>query len=131
MAAGRSMGAFMIVEIGFDRETREGIAGPPVTDVSGNIIGGGIKMIQYRVTLQVFHLAETAYAEDAQDDVDQLVEAIKQQIRKDRKLGGVCTQAGEGGFGIQTSVGKPGVDKNNRTGTWFQVQFEVMTQFVA
>jgi hypothetical protein len=131
MPAGRNMGAFMVVELGNDQERREAIAGPPVTDGSGNIVSGGIKRDDYRVTLQVFHMSQMDYTEDAVDDVDKLIEAIKQRIRTDRTLGGVCTQAGESSFGIQTSVGKPGLDKNERTGIWFQIQFEVMTQFVA
>jgi hypothetical protein len=130
-SAGRGMGAYMIVELGFEKEVRRAIAGAPVTDGNGQIIAGGIKFIQYRVQLQCFHLAQKGYAEDAQADIDQLIEAIKQQIRYDRTLGGICTQAGEGRYGIQTSEGHPGVDANGRTGTWFQMQFEILTQIIA
>jgi hypothetical protein len=132
MPAGRNMGAFMVVEIGFDRESRDGIAGAPVLDGQGNIIAGGIKRDLYRVTLNVFHLSFKQLAEDAQDDVDQLVEAIKQRIRIDRTLGmfGIITQAGEGSYGIQTTVAQPGVN-GEKTYCYFKVVFDVHTQFVA
>jgi hypothetical protein len=131
MEPGRNMGAFMVVELGPDQERREAIAGAPVTDGSGNIIAGGIKRDDYRVMLQVFHMSQMDYTEDAVTDLNLLVEAIKQHIRTDRTLNGICTQAGESRYGIQTSTGKPGLDKNERTGIWAQIQFEVMTQFVA
>jgi hypothetical protein len=132
MVTGRNMGAFMVVEIGFDRESRDGIAGAPVLDSQGNIIAGGIKRDLYRVTLNVFHLSFKQLAEDAQDDVDQLVEAIKQRIRIDRTLGmpGVITQAGESSYGIQTTVAQPGVS-GEKTYCYFKVVFDVHTQFVA
>lgn len=137
-AKGRGMGAYMIVELGRDKETRRSEAGAPVTDAGGNIIAGGIKFIRYRVTLNVFHLAHKAYAEDAADDIEQLIEAIKQLIRLDRTLGTtppsgppMITDAGNSSFGIQTQVGHPGVDSNERTATWFQMEFEVLTQIIA
>jgi hypothetical protein len=131
MPPGRNMGAVMIVELGQDDEYREAIAGSPALDGQGNIIAGGIKRIDNRCVLQVWHLAQKDYAEDAADDIDELVEAIKQRIRVDRTLGGICTQAGEGKFGIKTVVGRPGVDKNGRTGTWLTISFECMTQIIA
>lgn len=128
--SGRGMGAYMIVEFGPDKEVRRAIAGAPVV-TSGNIVAGGIKEIEYNVILNVFHLAQKAFSEDAAADIDLLIEAIKQQIRIDRTLGGICTQAGEGRYGIQTRPGMPAVDANNRTGTWFAISFQVMTQILA
>lgn len=138
MPPGRNMGAVMIVDLGQDHEHRGqgpngsgSIAGSPVLDNQGNIIAGGMKVIDNRCILQIWHLAQKDYAEDAADDIDLLVEAIKNQIRIDRTLGGICTQAGEGRFGIQTAVGEPGIDKNGRTGTWITISFECMTQIIA
>lgn len=130
MAAGVAFGALMIVELGFDQETRRAIGGPPVVS-GGNIIAGGIKEDEYRVSLHVFTVAEMQFSEDAQTAVDTLIEAVKQLIRQDRTLGGICTQAGESRFGIQVTEGRPSVDAKERTGTWFQVQFQVMTQILA
>lgn len=137
--AGRGMGAYMVVELGRDHERRRSEAGAPQTDAGGNIIAGGIKFIRYRVTLNVFHLAHKAYAEDAADDIENLIEAIKQMIRLDRTLGTtppgggtpVITDAGNSTYGIQTQLGHPGIDGNDRTGCWFQIEFECLTQIIA
>lgn len=129
-AAGRGMGAFMIVTFAHEREYRRAMAGPPVS-TAGTITSGGIKFIQYTVTLHVFHIAQKGYAEDAQADVDLLIEAIKQQIRLDRTLGGICTDAGETTYGIQVDESQPGVDGNDRTGTYFKVTFDIRCQIVA
>lgn len=130
MAPGRGMGAYMIVEVGRDKEYRRGIGGPPTTDGNGSIITGGTKFVRYRVSLQIFHMAAVAYAEDAQADIDVLIEAVKQQIRLDRTLGGICTEAGEGRFGIETSEGRPEVS-GGRVRTWITISFEALTQFTA
>lgn len=128
--AGRGMGAYGIVEIGDDLEVRRAKGGPPVV-AGGTIVSGGTVFVWYMTTLNVFHMAQKGYAEDAQADIDLLIEAIKMQIRVDRTLGGICTQAGQDRFGIQTKEGYPGVDPNGRTGTWFRLQFKVLTQFVS
>src|SRR6266849_6690373 len=47
MPQGRAMGAFAIVELGYDRERRQAIAGPPVMS-GGNIVSGGIKTDEYK-----------------------------------------------------------------------------------
>jgi len=129
---GRGMGAFMVVSLNTDKEVREAIAGAPVLDSNGNIIAGGVKMLTYQCTLEVFHLAQAAYAEDAQDDIDLLIEAIKNLVRVDRTLGGICTDAGETSFGIRVKEDHPGVNRaTERTSVHFTVQFEVRTQFIA
>lgn len=131
MTPGRNMGAFMVVYLMSDNEGRQDISGAPVSDGQRNITAGGMKRILYRCELDCFHMSQTDYTEDAVDDVDQLLEQIKQQVRLDRTLGGICTEAGESRFGIQSQVGRPGLDAKGRTGINFRVTFEVMTQFVA
>lgn len=133
VGVGRGMGCYIVVDFGREREYRRGIGGPPVTDGGGNIISGGTKFIEYRVTLHCFHMAQVDFAEKAQADVDLLIEAIKYQIRKDRTLGmpGVMTDAGETPFGIQTSEAVPGVDANGRVGTFFTIQFDARAQIVS
>lgn len=111
-AAGRGMGAAMVVEIPHDKEHRAGIAGAH----------GGVKQIDYDVVLAVFHLAHMDHAEDAGQDVDLLIEAIKDHIRSDRTLGGICKQAGEDETGIETIV-EPYEMWNERIMTTFTVQF--------
>lgn len=133
LPAGRGMGAYMIVSFKNEDEGRLAIGGPPVTDGGGNLISGGIRSVRYQVTLWVFHLAQTQFAEDAQQDIDELIEAIKNMLRVDRTLGmpGIITQAGEGRFGIKTEEGQPVIDGNDRTATWFTIRFECLAQIVA
>jgi hypothetical protein len=131
MPAGRGMGALMIVEMSHDQETRRSNAGPPVVNGEGQIIAGGIRFIRYRVQLNIYHFAQADYAEDATVDQHQLVEAVKQLMRYDRTLGGICTQAGEGRFGIKTRRGQVMIDANDRVGRWIQMEFEVLTQIIA
>ncbi len=119
-AAGRAMGAFMEVGMPSDVERREALGGAT----------SGIKLIRYRTVLNVFHLARKSHAEDAQEDIDVLREAIKSHIRADRTLGGIVFQAGESAFGIQTRV-EPSIVHNEVTGTLFTVTFEADVHIVA
>lgn len=120
MAAGRNMGAFMVVDIPSDKENREAIAGAPVVDGGGNITAGGIKVVESKVNLEVFHMSQVDYTEDAVDDVDQLVEAIKQRIRIDRTLGGICTQAGESRFESRRLSAGPALTKTGAQASGFK-----------
>lgn len=128
--AGRMSGAFMIVDLGNDQEIRQAIAGAPETDASGDIVAGGIKQINYQVSLDVYHISQEPYAEDAQVDVNQLIEAVKQRIRVDRTLGGICMDAGETRNGIKTLRRHSGQDANKRTLTSFSIMFEVRVNFI-
>lgn len=86
MAAGRDMGAVMIVHLPNEGpEARKGMGGATA----------GIKEDPFQVQLHVYHLATVPHAEDAQADLDDLLDAIKAKIHGDRTLGGICTQAGE------------------------------------
>lgn len=131
MVSGRGMGTTMVVNLPADQEVRLDKAGPPVNDGQRNITSGGVKTGLYQVELELFHLSQVDYAEDAVDDFDQVIEAVKQQIRLDRTLGGICTEAGESRLGIRVTTGRPGIDKNNRVGLWARVQFEVRVQMIA
>lgn len=119
-AAGRGMGAYMIVELPADTERREALGGPT----------SGIKRIVYRTVLHVFHLAHKAYAEDAEQDVDLLAEAIKDLMHTDRTLGGAVFQAGETPFGIQTEIFQSDMSEEI-TGTYFTITFEADVHIVA
>lgn len=111
-AAGRGMGAAMIVEIPHDKEYRTAKAGAH----------GGIKLQDYDVVLATFHLAHMDHAEDAEYDIDLLIEAIKDHIRADRTLDGICYQAGENDMGIEVIV-EPSEEWHERLMTVFTVQF--------
>ena len=118
-AAGRGMGAYMFVAIPSDDERRQAIPA-----------GSGRKHIVYAVVLHIFHLAHKTHAEDAEADVNGLIEAVKQQIRGDVTLGGICYQAGESRKGIATRV-YPSEAPKEITGTYVQMSFEAEVEIVA
>lgn len=72
---------------------------------------GGMKNVRYQVELACYIRSRTEYAEDAQDDVYALRDALKEWMRADRTLGGACFEAGEyvdGGIGsIDCEYGQP------------------------
>lgn len=123
-AEGRGMGAAMVVELPKDREYRVGLGGAH----------SGEKRIDYDTVLAVFHLAHMQHAEDAGQDVDLLIEAIKDQIRSDRTLGGICIEAGETqddfARGIEVDVGQPEVFEE-RVLTSFTIAFSTVVYIVA
>ncbi|MFE2712214.1 hypothetical protein ACFXKI_09550 [Streptomyces mirabilis] len=72
---------------------------------------GGMKQITYEVQLLCYVRSRTPYAEDAQDDVYTLRDALVEHMRLDRTLGEAVFQAGEhvdGGMdGIDFKYGQP------------------------
>lgn len=71
----------------------------------------GMKQITYEVTLNCYIRSRCEHAEDAQDDVQALEDALVEHMRLDRTLGGAVFQAGEyvtGGLdGISFRYGQP------------------------
>lgn len=128
-AAGRGMGAYMIVEMPNDGEVRRavGAAGPGT-----NYVASGRKRITYSVILHVFHLAHIRHAEDAEADVDNLVEEIKSQIRADVSLGSIpgVYQAGENASGIRSRINPSTADKEV-VATYATVSFDVEVEIVS
>jgi hypothetical protein len=66
---------------------------------------GGMKRVTYEVTLNCYVRSNSGYAEDAQDDVYTLRDALAEHMRLDRTLGGAVFQAGE-----HTGDGMDGID---------------------
>lgn len=127
-AAGRGMGASMVVELGDDTEIRRaGNAGGGVS-----FPAGGRKRITYTPTLHIFHLAYAEHAEDAEADVDALIEAIKGLFHADVTLGRIpgLYQAGESPYGIRTRI-YPSVDVKEKTTTYASIKFEAEVEIVA
>lgn len=124
-AAGRGMGAYMIVELGSDVETRRTV--PAVT---------GRKRVTYSATLHVYHLAHQPHAEDAEADVDELLDGIKDLIHEDPTLGantfltGVY-QAGENNYGIRTRIYPSTLLKDEILASYATVQFEAEVEIIA
>lgn len=86
-------------------------------------IGGehsGWKRLDYTIDLQIFHRSSSPTAEDAMDSLDDIVDAIKDQLRSDRTMGGVFWQQGEqrltGEYGEPRLIG-------SIIETWAQITF--------
>ncbi|MFC8676675.1 hypothetical protein ACFUEN_28820 [Streptomyces griseorubiginosus] len=87
----------------------------------------GVKQIVYETIGEVYLRSRTAFAEDTQDDMYALRDALVERIRLDRTLGGSVFQAGEhisesGGDGIDFEYSKP-VTKAGLTKGFFSMRF--------
>lgn len=99
MTSGRNMGAVMLIHLPDEGpEQRIGLGGAT----------SGEKWDPFLVELHIYHLAMMPHDEDAQGDLDDLLDAIKNKIHGDRTLGGTFTQVGETPSGrIRTRMGTP------------------------
>jgi hypothetical protein len=97
---GASMGAVMCVHMPDQDEGRYAMGG----------VISGVKEDFNSFELWIFHYARESYQETAQAHLDDLLDAIKAKIRTDRTLGGICTQAGEGGSRMNTRTGLPATE---------------------
>jgi hypothetical protein len=127
-ATGRGMGAYLYVELPNDGEIRRAL--PAAGPGTGYILAGR-KRITYSVVLHVFHLAHKAYAEDAEADVDNLLEEIKNRIRSDVSLGQICYAAGENNTGIRTRVYPSVTGEDEITGTYSTVTFDAEVEIIS
>jgi hypothetical protein len=124
-AAGRGMGAYMIVEMPSSIEIRRTL--PAVT---------GRKRKTYTVNLHTYHLAYQDHAEDAEADCDALSEAIEDLIHADVTLGTATSsgamiyQAGESHMGIRTAI-LPSATIKEKTKTYIRISFEAEVEIVA
>jgi hypothetical protein len=84
MPPGTRTGSQIVVTIPDQVEYQETL-GPPTS---------AIKRVQYSVDLNVFVRSASAFAEDAQDDIHALRDAILAHLRADRTLGRAVFQAG-------------------------------------
>lgn len=94
MDAGARTGSQIVVWIPRRSETRFAVGGEH----------GGMKNVRYDVELAVYIRSRTPLAEDAQDDVYALQDALVDWIRQDRTLGEACFEAGEAVDGGQGSI---------------------------
>ena len=99
--AGARTGCQMVVWIPRSTESRFAVAGAT----------GGMKNVLYEVQLCCYIRSRTPYAEDAQDDVYALRDALVDHLRADRTLGGAVFEAGEhvdnGSGSIDFDYGQP------------------------
>ena len=97
-------------------------------------VGGatsGWKRVDYQVAIQLFHHSVENSAEDAMDDFDNVVDALKNRIRSDHQFGDVSgTLVWQGAEPrIDTSYGEPSSSDGTATEIWAQVRFDV-TQMI-
>jgi hypothetical protein len=117
-AAGRGMGAVMVLELNETRDT-------PLTAGQIPATLNGQRMLAYPVQLHVFHMAHEAYAEDAEQDVDELDQAIHELIYQDPTLGGAGFQAGMDAYGIRSLIDPAEAFRKELICTHFRVCFDV------
>lgn len=119
---GRGMGAAMVLEMNETRDTTLTLTQIPSTS-------GGQRHLVYPVQCHVFHMAHQDYAEDAEADVDDLVQAIQELIYGDFTLGGICYQAGIDSAGIRAMIDQP-EEYKEITVTHFRVNFNAEVQTI-
>lgn len=119
-AAGRGMGAYLVIEAALTNDRRYCI--PAVT---------GRRKQTYLITVHVFHLAHKAYMEDAEADMNGACEAIIDYLHLDPSLGGICYQAGESRYGVRTRMQPSKLADKEVTSTHGFITFEVQVMIVA
>ncbi|WP_030237905.1 hypothetical protein [Streptomyces sp. NRRL S-350] len=116
MPPGTRTGCQIVITIPDQSEYRETV-GPE---------GVGLMRVLYTVELNVFIRSECEYAEDAQDDVYALRDALLARLRSDHTLGGCVFQAGEavagGSAAISVRYGQPS-SKAQLTKQYMQIKF--------
>lgn len=128
---GQNSRAAAVVFIENEQETRLAIGGvEPMTTNYG--AGKGWKRVDYGVALQIFHHSLQRNAEDAMDDFDQLIDAVKDRLRAGQHTLGnenpnEIWQAAEPAIDVQYS--EPVTNEGGATETWAAIRFTV-TQMI-
>lgn len=124
----RAMGTVMVVHIPRLREHRIALN----ANVAGAVTNSGTKQDDMLVELHLYHLAQQDYAEPAEQDFEQMIDAIINAIEQDVSLGGACIQAGEDRQGIQTILNPPVTqDMPERIEQYAKISFQVQYFFIA
>jgi hypothetical protein len=127
---GQNSRAAAVVFIENEQENRIAIGG--VGDMSQGGFGKGWKRVDYGVALQIFHHSLQRNAEDAMDDFDQLIDAVKDRLRAGQHTLGndnpnEIWQAAEPNIDVQ--YGEPLTNEGGATETWAAIRFTV-TQMI-
>lgn len=99
----RSMGTIMVVHIPKLGERRIALN----ANSTGHVTNSGTKQDDMVVELHLYHLAQVNYAEQAEADLEQMIDAIYNYIEQDVMLGGAIIGAGEDKYGIQSVMNPP------------------------
>jgi hypothetical protein len=126
---GQSSRAAAVVFIESEDEQRIAIGGVGAMPVGE---GFGIKRVDYSIALQVFHHSLQRNAEDAMDDFDQLIDAVKTRLRQGQHTLGetnpnLIWQAAEPSISVQ--YGEPLTNEGGATETWCAVRF-IVTEMI-
>lgn len=127
---GQNSRAAAVVFIENEAEMRIAIGG--VESMSSGGAGKGWKRVDYGIALQVFHHSLQREAEDAMDDFDKLIDAIKDRLRSGQHTLGdddpnEIWQAAEPSIDVQ--YGEPITNEQGSTETWAAIRFTV-TQMI-
>jgi hypothetical protein len=90
--------------------------------------GFGIKRVDYSIALQIFHHSLQRNAQDAMDDFDELIDAVKTRLRQGQHTLGetnpnLIWQAAEPSISVQ--YGEPLTNEGGATETWCAIRFTV------
>jgi hypothetical protein len=117
-----------VIFIESETETRVALGG---FNGSDNGIHAGWKRIDYTVVIQLFQHSLARTAEDAMDDFDNVIDALKQRLRSDHTLGDPSGRLVWQGAEpvIDVAYGEPMSQKGTATETWASMRFMV-TQMI-
>jgi hypothetical protein len=124
----RSMGTIMVVHLPRLNERRIALAGN-LPGVQQNV---GTKQDRMMIELHLYHLAQVDYAEIAEADFEQMIDAVYNQIETDPMLGGAVIGAGETPYGIESTLNPPVVqEKPERIEQYAKISFQADFFFIA
>ena len=115
-----------------ENESEERIAIGGVAPMAQGGQGYGWKRVDYSIALQIFHHSLQRNAEDAMNDFDELVDAVKTRLREGQHTLGVenpnlIWQAAEPGIDVQ--YGEPLTNEGGATETWCAIRF-IVTEMI-
>lgn len=118
--------AAAVVFIENEQESRLAIGGVGAMAEGG--YGKGWKRVDYGIALQIFHHSLQRNAEDAMNDFDNLIDAVKVRLRSGQHTLGVDNpniiwQAAEPAIDVQ--YGEPLSNEGGATETWAAIRFTV------
>jgi hypothetical protein len=127
---GQNSRAAAVVFIESESESRIAIGGVAPMAEGGK--GYGWKRVDYSIALQIFHHSLQRNAEDAMNDFDELVDAVKTRLREGQHTLGVenpnlIWQAAEPGIDVQ--YGEPLTNEGGATETWCAIRF-IVTEMI-
>jgi hypothetical protein len=126
---GQQSRAAAVVFLETEEEQRIAIGGVGAMPVGE---GFGIKRVDYSVALQIFHHSLQRNAEDAMDDFDNLIDAVKTRLRQGQHTLGetnpnLIWQAAEPSISVQ--YGEPLTNEGGATETWCAIRF-IVTEMI-